>query len=79
MVMHYFQPGIGDICSDPPGLQVKVEDIDIYNYVPCGRVPFVQVIQPTICVNNSVAPGFHYRQLGQFARRRKRNDRQRTI
>jgi hypothetical protein len=33
MVMHYFQPGIGDICTDPTGLQVKVEDIDIYNYV----------------------------------------------
>jgi hypothetical protein len=31
--MHNFQPGIGDICADPTGLQVKVEDIDIYNYV----------------------------------------------
>jgi len=33
MVMHNFQPGIGDICADPTGLQVKVEDVDIYNYV----------------------------------------------
>jgi hypothetical protein len=33
MMMHNFQPGIGDICTDTTGLQVKVEDIDIYNYV----------------------------------------------
>jgi hypothetical protein len=33
MVMHHFQPGIGDICADPTGLQVRIEDIDIYNYV----------------------------------------------
>ena len=33
MVVHDFQPGIGDICRDPTGLLVKVEDIDIYNYV----------------------------------------------
>ena|SRR5579864_2630893 len=33
MVMHNFQPGVGDICADATGLQVKVEDIDIYNYV----------------------------------------------
>jgi len=32
-VVQNFQPGIGDICADPTGLQVKVEDIDIYNYV----------------------------------------------
>ena len=23
----------GDICGDPTGLRVKVEDVDIYNYV----------------------------------------------
>jgi hypothetical protein len=33
MVVHDFQPGIGDLCRDPTGLLVKVEDIDIYNYV----------------------------------------------
>jgi hypothetical protein len=33
MVMHNFEPNTGDICEDPTGLQVKVEDIDIYNYV----------------------------------------------
>jgi hypothetical protein len=33
MVMHNFQPGIGDICADSTDLQVRVEDIDIYNYV----------------------------------------------
>jgi hypothetical protein len=33
VVVNNFQPGIGDICADPTGLQVKVEDIDIYNYV----------------------------------------------
>jgi hypothetical protein len=33
MVTHNFQPDIGDICADSTGLQVKVEDIDIYNYV----------------------------------------------
>lgn len=33
MVVHNFQPSIGDICVDPTGLLVKVEDIDIYDYV----------------------------------------------
>ena len=33
MVVHHFQPSIGDICADPTGLLVTVEDIDIYNYV----------------------------------------------
>jgi hypothetical protein len=33
MVMHRFEPGIGDICVDPTGLQVRIEDIDIYDYV----------------------------------------------
>jgi hypothetical protein len=34
-VVHNLQPGIGDICADPTGLQVKREDegIDIYSHV----------------------------------------------
>jgi hypothetical protein len=42
-------------------------------------LPVVQVIQPTIYVNNSAAPGFRCRLLRRFARRRKRNDRLRMI
>jgi hypothetical protein len=32
-MMHDFQLAIGDICGDPTGLQVRVEDVDIYDYV----------------------------------------------
>ena len=28
-----FQLDIGDICGDPTGLRVKVEDVDVYDYV----------------------------------------------
>jgi hypothetical protein len=31
--MHDFQLSRGDICRDPTGLQVRVEDVDIYDYV----------------------------------------------
>jgi len=30
---HDFQLAVGDVCGDPTGLRVKVEDIDIYDYV----------------------------------------------
>jgi hypothetical protein len=33
MMMHDFQLAIGDVCGDPTGLRVKVEDVDIYDYV----------------------------------------------
>jgi len=33
MMMRDVQPAIGDICGDPTGLQVRVEDVDIYDYV----------------------------------------------
>jgi hypothetical protein len=33
MMMHDLQLVIGDICGDPTGLRVKVEDVDIYDYV----------------------------------------------
>jgi len=32
-MMHDLQLVIGDICGDPTGLRVKVEDVDIYDYV----------------------------------------------
>jgi len=32
-MMHHFQFNVGDIFEDPTGLRVKVEDIDIYDYV----------------------------------------------
>jgi hypothetical protein len=32
-MMHDFQLSTGDICGDPTGLQVIVEDVDIYDYV----------------------------------------------
>ena len=32
-MMSDFQLNRGDICGDPTGLRVKVEDVDIYNYV----------------------------------------------
>ena len=32
-MMYDFQLAIGDICEDPTGLLVRVEDIDIYDYV----------------------------------------------
>ncbi len=32
-MMSVFQLNRGDICGDPTGLRVKVEDVDIYNYV----------------------------------------------
>jgi hypothetical protein len=28
-----FQFNVGDICEDPTGLRVKVEDIDMYDYI----------------------------------------------
>ena len=28
-----FRLAIGDVCGDPTGLRVRVEDIDIYDYV----------------------------------------------
>ena len=33
MMMHDLQLARGDICRDPTGLQVRVEDVDIYDYV----------------------------------------------
>ena len=30
---HDFQLAVGDVCGDPTGLRVRVEDIDIYDYV----------------------------------------------
>jgi hypothetical protein len=33
MMMHDFQLAIGDVCGDPTGLRVKVEAVDIYDYV----------------------------------------------
>jgi hypothetical protein len=33
MMMHDAQLAIGDVCGDPTGLRVKVEDVDIYDYV----------------------------------------------
>jgi hypothetical protein len=33
MMMRDVQPAIGDICGDPTGLRVRVEDVDIYDYV----------------------------------------------
>jgi hypothetical protein len=32
-MMHDSQLARGDICRDPTGLQVMVEDVDIYDYV----------------------------------------------
>jgi hypothetical protein len=32
-MMREFQLAIGDICGDPTGLRVRVEDVDIYDYV----------------------------------------------
>jgi hypothetical protein len=32
-MMHDFQLARGDICGDRTGLRVRVEDIDIYDYV----------------------------------------------
>ena len=31
--MHDFQLARGDICRDSTGLRVRVEDVDIYNYI----------------------------------------------
>ena len=28
-----FQLSVGDVCGDPTGLRVRVEDVDIYDYV----------------------------------------------
>jgi hypothetical protein len=33
MMMHDAQLAIGDVCGDPTGLRVKIEDVDIYDYV----------------------------------------------
>jgi hypothetical protein len=33
MMMHDFQLAVGDICGDPTGLRVRVEDVDIYDYI----------------------------------------------
>jgi hypothetical protein len=33
MMMHDFQLAMGDICGDPTGLRVRVQDVDIYDYV----------------------------------------------
>lgn len=30
---HDFRLAVGDVCGDPTGLRVRVEDIDIYDYV----------------------------------------------
>jgi hypothetical protein len=30
--MHDFEPSKGDICGDPTGLRVRVEDVDIYDF-----------------------------------------------
>jgi hypothetical protein len=32
-MMYDLQLSIGDICEDPTGLLVRVEDIDVYDYV----------------------------------------------
>jgi hypothetical protein len=32
-MMRDIQVAIGDICGDPTGLRVKVEDVDMYDYV----------------------------------------------
>jgi len=32
-MMHDFELARGDICGDPTGLQVRIEDVDIYDYV----------------------------------------------
>jgi hypothetical protein len=32
-MMLNFQLAIGDICGDPTGLRVRVQDVDIYDYV----------------------------------------------
>jgi hypothetical protein len=32
-MMYDVQVAVGDICRDPTGLQVKVEDVDTYDYV----------------------------------------------
>jgi len=32
-MVYDLQLGIGDICEDPTGLLVRVEDIDVYDYV----------------------------------------------
>jgi hypothetical protein len=32
-MMYDVQVAVGDICGDPTGLRVKVEDVDMYDYV----------------------------------------------
>jgi hypothetical protein len=32
-MMHDFELVRGEICGDPTGLQVRIEDVDIYDYV----------------------------------------------
>ena len=32
-MMHDFQVARGDICGDSTGLRVRIEDVDIYDYV----------------------------------------------
>ena len=32
-MMYDLQLAIGDVCGDPTGLLVRVEDIDVYDYV----------------------------------------------
>ena len=34
-----FQTSIGDICRDTTGLRVRVEDVDIYDYVHFSVIP----------------------------------------
>jgi hypothetical protein len=32
-MLHNFELARGNICGDPTGLQVRIEDVDIYDYV----------------------------------------------
>ena len=38
-MMRDFQLARGDICGDPTGLRVRIEDVDIYDYVHFSVIP----------------------------------------
>lgn len=63
-----FQLSAGDICGDPTGLRVRVEDVDIYDYVHFSVVENsdTEEVEPGKGEMSHVAFARRFKKVGQY-------------
>jgi hypothetical protein len=68
-MMSNFQLSVGDICGDPTGLRVRVEDVDVYDYVHFSVLESsdADAIEPGKGEMSHVAFARRFTKVGQYS------------